>query len=1715
MLVGVALVFLLAADRAIEAQSTSPGDYDADDDRLIEVSNLDQLAAVRLDLDGDGTPDDGHDRVKFFRAFPDPLPGMGCPADGCDGYELIRSLDFDDPYSYESGLVDRGWSTGEGDEGWLPIGSHFERYTSNFDGNSHTITNLFIDRDAEFVGLFGGISAAASVRRVGLIEANVAGRRNVGPLIGINNGTVVNCYASGSVKGIDVIGGLVGSNSDPTGRIIDSYAESGVSGSDDVGGLAGGNWHIVIGSHATGNVAGNRSVGGLVGSSHGPISTSHAEGDVSGASSLGGLVGKHVRGAITSSYAAGNVVGTDDGFRIGGLAGQNYGAIRGSYASGNVSGGGSTGGLVGANFLSSSIVSSYAIGAVSGSSGIGGLIGLNSETSVIIGSYATGVVRGDSNSGGLVGWNSRPNGITNSYWDIETSGQTQGVGGGFASGAEGKSTSELQSPTSYAGVYRDWNTDIDDADGDADEETGADDPWDFGAQDQYPALRADLNGDGLATWEEFGEQHIAVPATDTTPPLQPNRSTTQNPGASGSCTNGTVVEDPQGNPGLVKDCELLSQGRDALAGRATLNWSTDLPIHRWQGITVEGSPRRVVELRLELMDLSGQIPPGFAELTALKLMSFRANFLSGSIPRELGGLAELRYLDLAGNARMDGTIPPELGKLSNLEHLDLDLAGLRGNIPLELTKLTKLKWLGLGQNDLSGSIPPQLAEMASLETLILSQNQLSGAIPPELGNLANLDTLYLSNNRLTGTIPPELGQLANLNTLYLPRNRLTGTIPPELANLSKLDSLSLRDNQLTGEIPTWLSSLPRMDTIDLGRNSFTGPIPPGLGNLSWLTQLYLFENHLSGAIPSELGNLARLGDFSLRQNELTGPIPKELGNLAKLQSMDLSYNDLTGVIPREFGRLASIQYLTLANNRLTGNIPAELGGLRQLQSLRLDQNQLAGSVPTELAALPMLVKLQITGNELTGCLPWRLAQRRLLDIEHDGLRTCLPPAAEGGTVTFEASQLVDDKALMIVAVGDAANGTVFLDGTRVTYEHDGSETTSDSFSYVVSDGSQTTTGTANIIVTPVNDPPMAIDDKAAVDEGNTLDIEAPALLHNDIDAEDDNLRITSLGNAMNGTVSLERTTVSYQHDGSETTSDSFTYTVSDGGHSSTAQVTVTITPVNDPPMAIADAAEVAEGDALPIETSALLANDSDAENDGLSVTKVGDAVNGKVFLDGATVIYKHDGSETTTASFSYTVSDGADTDTAAVNLTVTPVNDPPVAVADTAEVSEGDVVFIDTSALLENDIDAEDDTLIITLVGDAVGGSVTLDGTTVSFEHDGSETTTAGFSYTMTDGPETSTATVAITVVPVNDPPVAVADTEAVDEGGTLSLAASSLLENDSDAENDRLSITSVGDALNGKVSLNGASVTYEHDGSETIAGSFTYTVSDGKDASTTTVEIAVMPINDPPIAVDDMAAVDEGGTIYLEAPALLYNDTDAEGDTLSITAVGDALNGNVSLDGTTVTFEHDGSESAVASFYYTVTDGTDTATAFVEINVAPVNDPPVAADDRGTVDQGGTLHIETPALLYNDADAENDPLSINFVGEAVNGNVSLDGTTITYEHDGSETIASSFSYTVTDGTDIDTATVEINVVPSEDVPVSAEDETAEPTATPRPEPTATPSPRPVATPTSVPSRSPEVTVPPSDEGRNIVWLIMLAIALAAAAGGGGIAIVFMRRNRA
>ena len=273
-------------------------DYDADADGLIEVASLAQLHAIRWDLDGNGVAAD----PGYAAAFPHAAAGMGCPADGCTGYELTADLDFD---TSGDGAVDAADAYWNGGAGWAPLGvAGGPPFTGTLEGNGHTITRLLIARPADReVGLLRQLGPRGEIRNLGLRDVAVTGGTETGGLVGeIRQGTVRASSVSGRVAGTGVVGGLVGYNQG--GAITASYATSAVRGQTfHIGGLLG--WNLrgtVQASYARGPVTGGGWTGGLVGTSQGgAITASYALGAVTGSSAVGGLVGTGA-GTVTASY---------------------------------------------------------------------------------------------------------------------------------------------------------------------------------------------------------------------------------------------------------------------------------------------------------------------------------------------------------------------------------------------------------------------------------------------------------------------------------------------------------------------------------------------------------------------------------------------------------------------------------------------------------------------------------------------------------------------------------------------------------------------------------------------------------------------------------------------------------------------------------------------------------------------------------------------------------------------------------------------------------------------------------------------------------------------------------------------------------------------------------------------------------------------------------------------------------------------------------------------------------------------------------------------------------------------------------------------------------------------------------------------------------------------------------------------------------------------
>ena len=480
--------------------------------------------------------------------------------------------------------------------------------------------------------------------------------------------------------------------------------------------------------------------------------------------------------------------------------------------------------------------------------------------------------------------------------------------------------------------------------------------------------------------------------------------------------------------------------------------------------------------------------------------------------------------------------------------------------------------------------------------------------------------------------------------------------------------------------------------------------------------------------------------------------------------------------------------------------------------------------------------------------------------------------------------------------------------------------------------------------------------------------------------------------------------------------------------------------------------------------TSVLSNDTDADGDPLTTTLVSNGTNGTVVLAPSgtgTFTYTHDGSQTSTDSFSYRPNDGTnDGNIVAVSVIVTNTNDCPDPTNpisnQTAQEDDPDLV-LDIAAVFTDEEGAMltytvSNTNVTLLTASIVGTSVVLD-----FVDD--ETGTATITLTANDGGCGSTvdSSFLVTVVAQNDAPIGVADSIQVDEGGTVTTTtanATSVLSNDTDMENDPLTATLITTPLyhQGSFSLQSSGTfTYIHDGSETATDSFVYQVSDGLSSVQATATITINRINDCPTVIAPITdiTVNEDAASSVIDVAAVFSDEDLlpSPDTLSYTVTHtNASLATVTLNNATLTIDYIDDQTGSMVVTVTVDDnaGCNTTNDEFTVTVNAVNDPPNTVTDTLTVDEGGTASTTTAlntSLLDNDTDIDGpNPMSMQLVSTPQFGTLAWSGTgTFTYVHDGTETTSDSFSYRAFDGQDQgNVVVVDITVNPINDCPQNA-----------------------------------------------------------------------------
>ncbi len=477
----------------------------------------------------------------------------------------------------------------------------------------------------------------------------------------------------------------------------------------------------------------------------------------------------------------------------------------------------------------------------------------------------------------------------------------------------------------------------------------------------------------------------------------------------------------------------------------------------------------------------------------------------------------------------------------------------------------------------------------------------------------------------------------------------------------------------------------------------------------------------------------------------------------------------------------------------------------------------------------------------------------------------------------------------------------------------------------------------------LNTAPTAVDDSVTATANTAVNI---PVLANDTDPEDDTLTVVSASQPSHGTAVINAgSSITYTPAKDYIGNDSFTYTIQDpGGLSASATVTVTLKQDsgNHPPVARNDTAHMVKGTHVGI---AVLLNDSDPDGDMIVVTAVGAPLHGTAVINGgSSITYTPEMNYLGTDSFSYTIQDpGGLSASATVTVTVNEesVNHPPVAQNDTAHTAKGTHVEV---AVLLNDSDPDGDPLIVTAVGAPLHGTATITsgGGKVTYTPNSGYVGTDDFIYTISDGRGgTDLATVAVTVANSNANPLAEDDSATTPKNTPVDIA---VLANDHDPDGDSLVVSAVGTPSNGSAVIKTGSklIRYTPAGAYTGADSFTYTISDGRggtDTATVSITVTGIPGNTVPIAFYDSISTQKNAPVVID---VLANDSDPDGNVLTITAVGNPSHGTAEItsSGKNVTYTPADAYSGTDSFTYTISDGKGgAATATVSVVVLDVSD--------------------------------------------------------------------------------------------------------------------------------------------------------------------------------
>jgi len=622
---------------------------------------------------------------------------------------------------------------------------------------------------------------------------------------------------------------------------------------------------------------------------------------------------------------------------------------------------------------------------------------------------------------------------------------------------------------------------------------------------------------------------------------------------------------------------------------------------------------------------------------------------------------------------------------------------------------------------------------------------------------------------------------------------------------------------------------------------------------------------------------------------------------------------------------------------------------------------------------------------------------------------------------------VDANTLTAAVVATTTNGILALnpDGS-FTYTPSTNFVGVDTFTYRANDGA-TNSGIATVTITinAVNDVPVATNLSVTIPEDTSTNLVLTAS-----DVDNTNRVFAILVGPVHGALGVLNTNtgaLNYSPSNNYVGPDSFAFTVFDGSLYATGTVSITVTPVNDPPIAVNDNIAVNEDSTNSIP---VLVNDTDPDGNPLTIVSVV-STNGSATISGTNVIFTPSPNFTGTNVLNYCISDGTVTNCALLTVIVSAVNDAPLAN------NQGVTIPEDTSTnlvLTASDIDSSN--LVLAVLSSPTHGTLGLLNTNtgaVIYSPSNNYVGPDSFTFTVFDGSLYATGTVSITVTPINDAPVANSQslTNAEDTAVPITLTGS-------DVDGPVTNFVLVTLPTHGTLSGSGANLTYTPTNNYTGADAFTFTVNDGSlTSSVATVSILVTPANDAPAANNLSVTIPEDISTNL-----MVTGSDIDSSNLVYAVLGSPAHGSLGVLNTSsgaVTYSPSNNYFGPDSFTFTVSDGALYATGTVSITVTPVNDAPVAVNDAYSVSQGATLTVSAAGVLTNDTDVESNVLSAVFVSNPAHGTLSLSTNGgFTYTPTNTYAGLDSFTYRASDGlSNSSVATVSITVVPLADIAVT------------------------------------------------------------------------------